>query len=157
LELARQEKVKKLIALLEAPPAATRRGAVRRPAAPAADLPGAWERLEAALGAARPEVAKSLRRGTTEAKLARVGKALGVRLPADVRASYLLHNGQKGRGGLFPEGFADLDADFFLLTVDDVQGEWEKWKELLDDGDLDRPSTPDRGVRADWWNPKWVP
>ncbi|UUZ53684.1 SMI1/KNR4 family protein [Massilia sp. H-1] len=62
-----------------------------------------------------------------------------------------IHNGQRGSaGGLF-------DNSEFLSTTA-ILDQWKVWKELLDSGDFDGiKSEPDRGIRDDWWNSKWIP
>lgn len=154
LDVARENKHKKLIALLEIPSSAKQKRVTRAAAVSVTNLPGAWKRLEIT-----PSVRKSLKRGAREAKFAKLEKALGARLPADVRSSYLLHDGQKPKSdGLIPTGFADLDSPFCLLSLDDVLDQWESWKEWHDDGDFEgRSGVPDTGVRAAWWHPGWVP
>jgi cell wall assembly regulator SMI1 len=160
LDLARARKLKRLIMMLEA--AASGRRPVPSPKAVVAappNVPGAWKRLKKSLTATGPALKASLRKGTTEPKLGELEAALRVQLPADVRTSYLLHDGQKpGADGLFPEGFADLDSDYVLLSLSEIQADWSCWKGMADQGNLaHRAANPDDGVRADWWNPGWVP
>jgi cell wall assembly regulator SMI1 len=159
LDLARQKKLKKIILLLEAaaghrpvPPAS-------RPETTPTSIADVWKQLEITLKAVAPNVKKSLNRPTTDAKLDELESRLGLQLPAEVRLSYLRHNGQKSEhAGLLPEGFADLDDEYRLLTVADILAEWKPWKELLDIGEfVGETATPDVGVRVDWWNPGWVP
>jgi cell wall assembly regulator SMI1/ankyrin repeat protein len=154
LDLAREKRRAKLVALLESggPPPAER-------ATKPAGLAAVWERLTKALGRAAPLVKKSLRKGTTDARLNALEAALGVTLPPDVRASYLLHDGQKdGADGLLPEGFAGLDAEYVLLPVACIPAEWRPWQELHAGGEFaGQVGKPDAGVRADWWHPGWVP
>jgi cell wall assembly regulator SMI1 len=128
-------------------------------AAKPADITAVWGRLGKALGRATPGVKKSLRKGATDARLAALEAALGVTLPADVRASYLLHDGQKdGADGLLPEGFAGLDAEYALLPVAGIPGEWRPWQELHAAGEFaGQVGKPDAGVRSDWWHSGWVP
>jgi cell wall assembly regulator SMI1/ankyrin repeat protein len=160
LEVARDAKTKKVIPLLEAavggqlPPP--------KPAKPkpvSVKIPDLWRRLETALATAAPQIKKSLRKGATETRLVKLELALGGKLPAEVRSSYLLHDGQADDADcLFPEGFAELDCDYLLMPLAEVLGEWEMWKELVEEGEFeDETATPDEGVRADWWNIGWVP
>ena len=159
LELARQKKSKKMTTLLEWPVG-------RRPAPAASTLEtvptsmkDVWKRLELALKRFAPDVKKSLNRPATNAKLAGLESRLGLQLPAEVRASYLLHDGQKAEhAGLLPEGFADLEDEYRLLPLVEILSEWEPWKELSVIGEFaGNTATPDAGVRADWWNLGWVP
>ena len=44
------------------------------------------------------------------------------------------------------------------MPLAEVLGEWEMWKELVEDGEFEgETAVPDEGVRADWWNVGWVP
>jgi cell wall assembly regulator SMI1 len=154
--VAKKAKAKKVISVLEAALAG------QRPAAPSPlpldDVPTLWKRIEKALKA-NPTVKKSLKKGATAEQIAACETALGTAFPPGLRDSYLIHGGQKaGADGLFPAGFADLDSDFGLLSLDEVANEWMTWKELEDAGEFkNQEALPDAGVRADWWNPKWVP
>ena len=48
-----------------------------------------------------------------------------------------LHDGQRGEAdGLFPEGFADLDSAFSLLSVAKLQNEWATWTQLIAQGEF---------------------
>jgi cell wall assembly regulator SMI1 len=156
LDVARQTKAKKIIPILEAAVAGVPLAAP--PPKPLDDVPRLWKRIEKALKA-DPAVKKSLRKGVTEDRIGTCEAALGITFPPDLRASYLIHDGQKaGADGLFPEGFADLDSVFQMLTLDEIAREWKMWKQLADSGEFKKQKgQPDAGVRSDWWNPKWVP
>lgn len=156
LDVAKQERAKKIIPILEAAMAGRR--LAPPPPKPLDDVPKLWKRLEKALKA-NPTAKKSLKKGATAEQIAACEAALGVAFPPDLRASYLCHDGQKADAdGLFPEGFADLDSAFVLLSLDEMANQWKTWKELADAGEFRRQKgQPDAGVRPDWWNPKWVP
>ena len=110
-----------------------------------------WNRLTSWLGQHAPELQKTMQPGTTEEKIAALEKTLGVRLPDDYRAFLLLCNGQKTGAEL---GFYDGE----LLSAQNVKSQWKIWKELLDDGHFEESkSKPHKGVRPDWWNPRWIP
>ena len=156
LDVAKAAKAKKVIPILEAALAGQKPAAPLSP--PDDDVPKLWKRIEKALKAS-PAVKKSLRKGATAEQVSACEAALGVEFPQDLRAMYSLHDGQKqGADTLFPEEFADLDAGFALLTLEEVVREWKVWKGLVDGGEFkNQKSQPDAGVRTDWWNPKWVP
>lgn len=156
LDVAKKAKASKVIALLEVALAGQR--SVAPPPKPVDDVPTLWKRIEKALNA-NPAVKKSPKKGATEKQIAACEQALGITFPPDLRASYLIHDGQKaGTDGLFPEGFAELDAEFALLSLDEVAKEWKTWRQLDDVGEFKKRKTlSDAGVRSDWWNPKWVP
>lgn len=155
LDVARRAKAKKVIAMLEVALAGQHPAAP--PSAPPEDVPKLWKRIHKALKAAPAK--KSLRRGATPDQVAACEAMLGVAFPLDLHACYLVHDGQKPEGdGLFPEGFAGLDAPFLLLSLDEVVRHWRNWQELAEAGEFARQGAqPDRGVRSDWWNPGWVP
>ncbi len=45
-----------------------------------------------------------------------------------------------------------------FLSCEEIYSQWLVWKELLDGGDFkDISSEPEKGVKNDWWNPKWIP
>jgi len=156
LDAAKKARASKVIAILEAALAGQRPSAA--PPKPLDDVPMLWKRIEKALKA-NPTVKKSLKKGATEEQIAACEAALGVTFPPDLRASYRIHNGQKGESdGLLPEGFAELDCEYVLLSLDEIANEWKTWKELDDAGEFKkRKAQPDFGVRSDWWNPNWVP
>jgi cell wall assembly regulator SMI1 len=112
-----------------------------------------WERIEAQLQK-HPALDESsrpfLKPGATEEEIASAESAMGVRFPEDYRASLGRHNGQ-ARGevllGIGP-----------LLSTQETIEQWRVWKELLDEGSFeDDAGSPDPGVKADWWNPRWIP
>lgn len=156
LDVATKAKAKKVIPILEA--ALAGQPPVASPPPALEDVGKLWKRIKKGLKA-NPSVKKSLRPGATREQLAASEAALGVALPPDLRASYLIHDGQKPEAdGLFPEGFVDLDSEFVLLTLDELVSQWKTWKELVDGGEFKKQkSQPDAGVRADWWKAKWVP
>jgi cell wall assembly regulator SMI1 len=151
-EVARKRKHKKVLPLVD-PEFAAAAFAPRPPAPPLAE---AWGRLEAALPTT---LSASLHDGAAEAEVAAVEKGVKAKLPEDVRASYLRHNGQKdGSDGLFPSGFAGLDEEFCILPADAIAPDWKIWKELADGGEFeDGDAEPDESVRAAWWHKSWIP
>lgn len=174
-DVAKQYKAKKLIPLLEAAlatgspampqaSAAPQEKPTAKPAKkPEADKPEGvaeiCQRIGIALKAHAPEIKKALKKRAAEATLAAFEKTIGESLPDDLRQLYLVHDGQKADAdGLFPEEFANLDAPFALLSIKEATAAWTEWKELLDGGEFKKQkSQPDAGIRADWWNPKWIP
>ena len=158
LDVARASRSKKVIPLLEAA-AAGKKPKATKPK-PTGTIGEVWDRLEKALKTAAPDVKRSLKKGTTGAKLKAMEKKLGVLLPADLRVTLLRHDGQKdGADGLFPEDYIeDMSGEFLLMSVAEIESEWWMWKELADGGEFAGDTTaPDKGVRSGWWNPGWVP
>jgi cell wall assembly regulator SMI1 len=103
------------------------------------------------LGQHYPSGLRDLNPPVTDAELSALERALGFAVPTELAQCLRLHNGQRNEAsGLF-EG-----AEFLSTTR--IADEWSVWKELLDGGDFEgMRSEPDRGVRDDWWNPKWLP
>lgn len=156
LDVAKEAKAKTVIPVLEA--ALAGQFPATPPPKPRDDVPKLWKRIEKALKV-NPAVKKSLKKGATEEQIAACEAAIGVAFPAEMRASYLIHDGQKAAAdGLFPEEFADLDCEFALLPLEEIASEWKTWKQLDDAGEFKKQKAlPDAGVRSDWWNSKWVP
>lgn len=112
-----------------------------------------WDRIDTWLKARVPKLFNSLQPGATEIKIQETENHLGVEFPEDVRASYLIHDGQDPDApyGIIPGGWN-------LLALDEIIVEWEAWKELLDSGEFEKAKgTPSGPVRDDWWNLKWIP
>ncbi len=108
-------------------------------------------RFETWLAANAPQLTGALNPGATDAELRELATTIGAELPADFISFYRIHNGQQSeRSGL-------LDGEV-LLSVPEMLAEWTIWNDLLKNGDFEgATSTPDHGVRADWWNPLWLP
>lgn len=108
-------------------------------------------RFEAWLAANAPQLINELNPGTTDAELRELATTIGVELPADFVSFYRIHNGQQS------ESSGLLDGEV-LLSVPEMLAEWNIWNDLLKSGDFEgATSTPTLGVRADWWNPLWLP
>lgn len=113
-------------------------------------LAATWGRLERWLAAHAPRALASLNPPASEDEIAQAERALGVALPGDVRASLRRHDGQEPDIPLF--------AGWSLLPCRRVVAEWRVWKDLLDAGRLrDREAQAEGAVRAEWWNPRWIP
>lgn len=63
----------------------------------AASVSESWQRLERWFKVYAPEIIGSLRPGSTEQQISTVESDSGVRLPDDVRQSYLIHDGQNDK------------------------------------------------------------
>lgn len=111
-----------------------------------------WERIEHWLGANAPEMASGLNGPASEAEIASTEQLLGVRFPADVRASFLRHDGQSSGSPWLMDGWE-------WLSLSRVRDEWKVWKGLLDGGDFAGAQSEgdDVIVRSDWWHPAWAP
>lgn len=129
------------------------------PSKPSVELPAedsvslAWRRLERWYGEKCPAMLKNLNPGVTEAQLADFEKAIGQRLPADVRRSFLLHNGQD-------PNTPGLIFGLYLLPLSDALNEWRSWRKIdKDNNDLKTgaKSYPSGAVQLDYANPAWIP
>jgi cell wall assembly regulator SMI1 len=121
-------------------------------------VPALWERIRRAtlgLTHGRPIAGN----GASPSALAELEAAVGAKLPDDLRASYLLHNGQpQGAPALFPHEYGDLGCGYWLLSVEGILRDWGVWKDLNDGGEFSGlTAIPDEGVRSDWWHPGWLP
>ena len=78
-----------------------------------------WARLERFFAEQNWPV--SLRPGAGEAEIARVEQALGLRFPADLRASLQIHDGEEWR-----QGIRWLPGEMILLPVADILKSWRE-------------------------------
>ena len=110
-----------------------------------------WKRIEAWLEENAPETLADLRPGASDADVKKAEKALSVRLPEDVAASYAVHDGARG-------GSAPLLGDYTLLSLEAAVKEWKTLKKLARDGVFEfMHGKPAPRVKPDWWNPRWIP
>lgn len=114
-------------------------------------IESSWNQLETWLSAHHPQLLSWLNPGATEEHIQATEQALGIRLPADVRHCYAIHNGQKSTCPPFFSG-----EEF--LSLENLVTEWQVWKELLDHGTFsENRSAQDHKTRWDWWHPAWIP
>ena len=117
-----------------------------------------WSRIEISVRARDPGKLQEFPQGTTLEEIQEVEEAINVRLPKDVRDSYLLHNGSariwiSDFGFLMP--LIDRDArrptsGFGVLNL------WQKMLRVSEDLGDER-SAPVGPIRNDHWNTRWVP
>lgn len=86
----------------------------------------------------------------TDYEIEELTKILGVELPNDFLDVLRIHNGQKGESAWL------FDSQEFLSTHRIIE-EFNTWKNLLDTQLQGKISTPDEGVKNDWWNTNWIP
>jgi cell wall assembly regulator SMI1 len=115
------------------------------------DVTTIWTKLEAWIKTNVPDLKKSLKKGASDKQIAKLEKRLGVELPDEYKTFLQLCNGQKD----------DAEAGFYdgeLLSAENVVIQWDVWRDLLEGGDFEgTTSEPQKGIRNDWWNPKWIP
>ena len=106
-----------------------------------------WARIEKWLAVNAPKVLEVLEDGATDKEIQDIETALKVELPEDFIESYKIHNGIKAGFG-FIEGWD-------LHSLDSIISEWKIWEGLEEIKDFE--STPDEGIKNNWFNSKWVP
>src|SRR5262245_53007061 len=80
-----------------------------------------WKRIHTWLAANAPEGYGDLRPGASAEAIQAAEKAMGLKLPADVKASYRVHDGQKIEPGLIGgEGW-------LLSSLQEVVKSWRRW------------------------------
>ncbi|MFD2721930.1 SMI1/KNR4 family protein [Hymenobacter monticola] len=110
-----------------------------------------WVRFENWLQTNAPQLLSNLNPGASETALDKLARTLNVSLPDDFLAFYRIHDGQHSQDGGLLNGEE-------LLSTQRMLDEWTVWNDLLTSGDFsDAESSPANGVRADWWNSRWLP
>jgi cell wall assembly regulator SMI1 len=111
-----------------------------------------WDRIEAWLAQHAPAVLAGLNGPATEQELDATERALGVKLPEDVRASYRRHNGQ-------PDSKNSLLGGWDFMRLDRIRAIWKMLTELFAQDQFKgfRNDASASIMSRDWWNPKWVP
>src|SRR5688572_21495273 len=80
-----------------------------------------WKRIHTWLDANAPKGYGRLRPGASAEAIRAAEKAMGLKLPADVKASYRIHDGQGNEPGLIGgEGWC-------LLTLREMVKTWRRW------------------------------
>ncbi|WP_139195921.1 MULTISPECIES: SMI1/KNR4 family protein [unclassified Curtobacterium] len=100
-----------------------------------------------------------LRAPATERDLAVAEAHLGHRLPEDVRALYLLHDGQHPYSAQDPRFAAGLVVGQPFLPLTDVLAQWDQWDgfEAQEDMDEFASSTPQGFVQPKYAVRGWIP
>jgi cell wall assembly regulator SMI1 len=110
-----------------------------------------WNLIESWLKENAPEILKDLLPGAIAKDIQSAEKLMGIHFPNDVKLSYRIHNGQKGRS-------APLMEEWQLYSLKDMMSRWKILKKLFDAGTFAHvKGKPVGPVRAEWWNPKWIP
>jgi cell wall assembly regulator SMI1/ankyrin repeat protein len=160
LEMAVKLKCKKIVPLLEAAI-----GGTGKPAPPAKKktspkIAASWQRIEKCLEDRGSDVLESLGDPADNSELAALERTLRVKLPEDFKESCLVHNGQRDAqldAPLIPP-LEEFDEGRTLLNLEAIETEWGQWNDNYKQGEFDdQESDPDKGIRNDWWNPKWIP
>ncbi|MCB0213053.1 MAG: SMI1/KNR4 family protein [Anaerolineae bacterium] len=114
------------------------------------------ERLEALkteLQTISPELITLFNPPATPALIAQAEAAVGRSFPAELRALYQIHNGQKQGAGLF--------FDWPFLTLEEMVQEWTLWSKMDEmyrlDFDVDAISVPRGYIKEMYVSPAWLP
>ena len=98
-----------------------------------------------------PEGFDDLNPPITKEEVEELQSTLGFSIPNELLELLKIHNGQKGNAGWLFDGQEFLSSSRII-------DEWKVWKGLLDGGNFDGfCSEPEKGIKDDWWNDKWVP
>jgi cell wall assembly regulator SMI1 len=112
-----------------------------------------WQRIEQWLKENAPETFDSLNPGASEEEIAGLENLLSVRLPADMRESYLIHNGQNNACEF-------IDSRYFF-SIEEIKRNWLNWKGMFETGGYGENDASagesDAEIKAGWYNPKWIP
>jgi cell wall assembly regulator SMI1 len=114
-----------------------------------------WARIEAVLRVTAPDRLAALATGATPEAIQTAETSLGVALPPDVRESYVVHNGS-GEIDILPSELYGLIA-VPLHSLDEMVREWQMWQEWGRDGNSHPHTSPEGPVKADRYNPRWLP
>jgi cell wall assembly regulator SMI1 len=109
-----------------------------------------WNRIESWLEVNAPEIHSDLLVGATDEEIFSAEELMDIRFPDDVKVSYRIHNGQLGDS-------SPLLGEWQLYSLENIKSRWKVLKNLFEAGKLNAEATPIGPVRAEWWNPKWIP
>jgi cell wall assembly regulator SMI1 len=96
-----------------------------------------------------PELLDTLNPGATEDDFKELEELIKREIPHDFKLFYSIHNGQH----VEEKGLINADE---LMSIEGICSVWKTWNELLEEG-INVKSTPDKGVKDNWWNPFWIP
>ncbi len=121
-----------------------------------------WRRIEDWLAAHLPEVRDALHPGATDAALDALEAVIGQPLPADVRASLRLHNGQRDRNAA-GNVVTGVVFGLPLLPLAETEDAWLGWQDTLreygDDPLMNDPSAshPPGAIQLRYIVSGWIP
>lgn len=95
----------------------------------------------------------------SEVDIAALETHLGQRLPEDVRALYLLHDGQPRYTPQEPRHAAGIFAGLAMLSLRDVAVQWDQWDgyEAQEEMDVFASSSPEGFVQPKYSTRGWIP
>jgi cell wall assembly regulator SMI1 len=104
-----------------------------------------WHRILTWFASKAPGARFSAEPPASEEEVASTESLLDVRLPPDVRESYLLHNG--GKSGAFYRNYR-------FMPLDEIR---DSWRMLTGSSLEEYPASPEGPVKAVSWNRRWIP
>ena len=114
------------------------------------DVTAAWKQIRAWYKLNAPSESVEFPKGASKKGIQALESVLGFKLPADVIASYLLHDGSAGCG-IFPYGY-------YLNSLNEIEREWTIWRDLVESGGFaGMHPAPSKQIKPAWWNVKWIP
>ena len=113
-----------------------------------------WSRLEIWINKNVSEADFGLNPGATDEDFKRLEKLIKKELPEDFKRFYRIHNGQNQDP--YVPGLIDTEL---LLSISQIESEWKSWKNFIDNDPeaKNTESEPQKGIKPDWWNEKWIP
>jgi cell wall assembly regulator SMI1 len=152
IQIAEKKRLSKMLDLLRAGKP------VQKEMSASLTIKDAWTKIIGRLTDSGHAASGTFQLGESSASIAKLSAAIGVSLPQSFVDSLNVHNGQAGEDASWISSPEDHEADVYsLLSVADIEREWKLQKELLDQGEFRRPSTPDKGIQPVWWSEKWIP
>jgi cell wall assembly regulator SMI1 len=110
-----------------------------------------WSLIEAALRACAPRLIDTLGPAATDLEIAGLERAIGLRLPGELKASLRCHNGQRDPSRLW--SFTDGGM---LLSASEIAGRWRMVDSIH--RDLSSRPAPIAGYTPEpWWKPTLIP
>jgi len=109
-----------------------------------------WDRIVKWYTINAPLKRLRLQTGAKEDDILKFEAAIHMKLPKDLRESYLIYNGS-GTSSIFEYGC-------YLLSTDEIAQAWTDWQKLSAAGTFDQlRGTPEGPIKATWWNLMWIP
>ncbi|MBN2892464.1 MAG: SMI1/KNR4 family protein [Bacteroidales bacterium] len=114
-----------------------------------------WDQLLDQLAEYDIDLEEALNPGAGEHEIIDTETKLKIKFPLDFIEFYKIYNGQD-------EMSDNLIYGHELLSFNRIIAEWKIWKQLFDKGNFNKngkiqKSSPDKGIKDDWWNPMWIP
>ena len=115
------------------------------------DIPSIWNRIKNWLTKNASHLKSELNAPASEDDIVKLENMISGELTKEYIDFLKIHNGQNRDS----EGLINTEE---LLSTERIIEEWSVWKELLDNGEFNGiQSEPDKGIRNDWWNSRWIP